>query len=190
VSETNASGRIEVVHGSMFAGKTEHMIARLRQERSHGKTVRAFKHAIDERYDPDHLVTHRGDLFDAARVSSAAQIPPLCEGADVVAIDEGHFFGMDLVQVARRLADRGATVLVAGITNDAWGRPFEPIPQLVELADEEILLRAPCRVCGEPAPFTQRMVAVDSVHMVGGLDEYEPRCAEHFTPLPGPPEQR
>lgn len=174
----------------MFSGKTEHLIARLRQEQADGKTVIAFKHSIDDRYDPDHLVTHRRDHFDALRVPDAAAILERSAGADVVAIDEGHFFKMALVPVVKELAARGATVLVAGITHDCWGRDFEPIPQLVELADEEVVLQAPCRVCGEPAPFTQRITSINTLHMVGGLDDYEPRCAEHFTPLPGPPEQR
>jgi thymidine kinase len=190
VNGKNAAGRIEVIHGSMFAGKTEHLIARLRQEQSRGKTVVAFKHAIDDRYDPDHLVTHRHDRFDALRVSSAAAILELCGEADVVAVDEGHFFRMALIPVVQELTERGVTVLVAGITHDCWGRDFEPIPQLAALADEEVVLQAPCRVCGKPAPFTQRMTAVNTLHMVGGLDDYEPRCAEHFTPFPGPPEQR
>lgn len=174
----------------MFAGKTEHVIARLRQEQSRGRTVKAFKHLIDDRYDPDHLVTHRGDHFDALRVSDAAAILNLSEGADLVAIDEGHFFTTGLIPVVRELVKRGVTVIVAGITNDAWGRPFEPMPQLAAIADEEVVLQAPCRVCGSPSPFTQRMVAVNTPHMVGGLDEYQPRCARHFTPLPDPPEQR
>lgn len=190
VNENNAKGRIEVVHGSMFSGKTEHLIARLRQEQARGKTVIAFKHSIDDRYDPDHLVTHRRDHFDALRASNAAAILDRCGNADVVAIDEGHFFRMDLIPVVEELTARGVTVLVAGITHDCWGRDFEPIPQLAELADEEVVLQAPCRVCGKPAPFTQRMSAVNTLHMVGGLDDYEPRCAEHFTPLPGPAEQR
>lgn len=184
-----ATGRLEVVHGSMFGGKTEHVIARLRQERALGRTVKAFKHAIDNRYDPDHLVTHREDRFDAVRVSSAESIMAYCDGVDVVAIDEGHFFKMALVSVVRTLLDRGMTVIVAGITHDAWGRPFEPLPQLAEMADEEVVRQAPCRVCGEPSPFTQRMTPVDTLYMIGGLGEYEPRCAKHFTPLPGPPGQ-
>jgi len=174
----------------MFAGKTEYVIARLRQEQSRGRTVKAFKHAIDARYDADHLVTHRGDRFEAEQVSSAVAIPDLCGRADVVAIDEGHFFKTALIPVVQELRQRGVTLIVAGITYDAWGRPFEPMPQLAEMADETVVCRAPCRVCGSPAPFTQRMTPVDTLHMVGGLDDYEPRCAEHFTPLPGPPEQR
>ncbi|MBN2560422.1 MAG: thymidine kinase [Phycisphaerae bacterium] len=184
------TGRLEVIHGSMFGGKTEHVIARLRQEQARGKTVKAFKHAIDNRYDPEHLVTHREDRFEAVRVSDAESIVDHCEGVDVVAIDEGHFFKMALVPVVRQLRDRGVTVIVAGISHDAWGRPFEPMPQLAQVADEEVLCQAPCRVCGDPAPFTQRTTAVNTLHMVGGLDDYEPRCAKHFTPLPDPPEER
>jgi thymidine kinase len=190
VSDKHANARIELIHGSMFSGKTEYLIARLRQERSQGKCVKAFKHAIDDRYDPDHLVTHQGDRFDAVRVSSAAAILDLCDQAEVVAIDEGHFFTTALITVVKQLVERGVSVIVAGISHDAWGRPFEPIPQLAQIADERVVLQAPCRICGAPAPFTQRMTPVNTPHMVGGLDDYEPRCAEHFTPLPGPPEER
>ncbi len=185
-----AAGRIEVVHGSMFSGKTEYLIARLRQLKAEGCRVIAFKHAIDDRYDPEHLVTHRSDRFDAVRVSQPEAILDQCGDADVVAIDEGQFFKMPLIPVVEKLAARGKIVLIAGITHDAWGRDFEPIPQLVKLADEAIVRQAPCRICGKPAPFTQRMTPVNHPHMIGGLDEYEPRCAAHFTPLPSPPEQR
>ncbi len=174
----------------MFGGKTEHVIARLRQASTDGKRVRAFKHAIDNRYDPDHLITHRQDRFDAVRVPDAASILDRCEGADVVAIDEGHFFKLDLVPVVQQLLDRGVSVIVAGISHDAWGRPFEPMPQLSEMADEVVVCQAPCRVCGKPSPYTQRMTPVGTLHMVGGLDDYEPRCADHFTPLDAPPEER
>lgn len=174
----------------MFGGKTEYLIARLRQEQARGRRVCAFKHAIDDRYAPGHLVTHGGDRFDAVRVPDAATILELADGVEVVAIDEGHFFKLELLAVVRTLLARGRIVLVAGITNDSWGRPFEPIPQLAEIADEEILRQAPCRVCGEPSPYTQRMTPVTTVFMVGGLGDYEPRCAAHFQALPGPPERR
>lgn len=174
----------------MFAGKTECVIARLRQAVADGLTVRAFKHAIDNRYDPDHLVTHRRDSFEALRVPDAASILNQIDGITLVAIDEGHFFKATLVPVVQELISRGVSVIVAGISHDAWGRPFEPMPQLAEMADEVVTLEAPCRVCGKPAPFTQRLTPIDTLHMVGGLADYEPRCAEHFTPLPGPPEKR
>lgn len=174
----------------MFGGKTEHMIARLRQEEGNGKKVIAFKHEIDNRYDAEHLVTHRRDRFDAIRVSDANSILEHLGDANVVAIDEGHFFHMTLIPVVEQLRALGITVLVAGITFDSWGRSFEPMPELAAMADAEVLKRAPCRVCGKPAPYTQRMTEVDTLHMVGGLDDYEPRCKEHFTPFHGPPEER
>jgi thymidine kinase len=190
MSKSHTTGRLEVVHGSMFAGKTEHMIARLRSEQGRGRRVRAFKHAIDDRYAADYLVTHPGDRFEATRVRNADAILAHAEQVDVIAIDEGHFFKLPLVAVVQTLLERGLIVLVAGITNDAWGRPFDPMPQLIALADEEVLCQAPCRVCGQPSPYTQRMTAVSTEFMVGGAGEYEPRCAAHFEPLPGQPETR
>jgi len=176
-------GLLEVVHGSMFGGKTEYMIARLREEQARGRRVRAFKHMIDDRYDPDHLVTHRQDRFVATRVGAAEELLSESEGYEVVAIDEGHFFTPALVEVVRAIRERCLVVIVAGITHDAWGRQFTPIPELARMADREILRQAPCSICGEPSPFTQRMTPVKSAHMVGGLGDYEPRCALHFEPL-------
>jgi len=183
-------GHLEVVHGSMFGGKTEHLISCLRRAQSRGQRVRAFKHCIDDRYDPTHLVTHTQDHFDAVRVPDAESILMRCDDVDFVAIDEVQFFKLPLLGVVRALLDRGISVVVAGISHDAWGRPFEPVPQLVEMADHVEVRQSPCRVCGAPSPYTQRMTQVDTLHMVGGLDDYEPRCEAHFEPLPGPPEQR
>lgn len=181
-------GRLEVVDGSMFAGKTERMIAALRQAQSQGLRVKAFKHCIDNRYDPTHLVTHTQDRFDAVPVPVAEAILAQSQDFDFIAIDEGHFFKRPLIAVVRQLLARGTSVIVAGLSNDAWGRPFEPMPQLRGIADVVTTKQSPCRVCGKPAGFTQRMTAVSTLHMVGGLEDYEPRCAEHFTPLRDPPE--
>jgi thymidine kinase len=174
----------------MFGGKTERLIARLRQAVSEGFRVRAFKHAIDNRYDAHHLVTHTQDRFDAIPVPDATTIMSNSEDVDLVAIDEGQFFRNALVPVVRQLLDRGVSVIIAGISHDAWGRPFEPMPQLHDMADDITLRQSPCRICGKPSPYTQRMTPVNTLHMVGGLDDYEPRCADHFTPLAGPPEPR
>lgn len=174
----------------MFAGKTEWMIARLRSEQARGRRVRAFKHAMDGRYDADHLVTHMGDKFEAVRIAAASDTLSQVDDVDVVAIDEGHFFRRALLDVVEELMRRGKVVMVAGITNDSWGRPFEPMPELAEMADETVLRRAPCRVCGRPAPFTQRLAPINTEFMVGGIGEYEPRCTAHFEPFPGPPERR
>lgn len=174
----------------MFAGKTERVIRSLRLAAAGGRRVVAFKHRIDDRYDPDHLVTHRNDRFRAVRVSAAGEILDHSAEAEVVAIDEGQFFKMALVPVVEALLARGVDVIVAGISHDAWGRPFEPIPELSDLAADVVLCQAPCSVCGRPSPFTQRITPSDIQHMVGGCDDYEPRCVHHFEPLPGPPEAR
>jgi thymidine kinase len=190
VEDPPRRGRLIVVHGSMFAGKTETLIARLRRAHADGLVVRAFKHSIDNRYDPTHLVTHTQDRFDAQPVPDADAVLKESAGADVVAVDEGHFFKLPLIPVVEKLIARGATVLVAGISNDAWGRPFDPMPQLCAIADEVVTKQSPCRVCGKPSPYTQRNTPINTLHMVGGLDDYEPRCADHFTPLAPPPENR
>jgi thymidine kinase len=174
----------------MFSGKTERLIARLRAAQRDGRRAAAFKHRMDDRYDAVHLVTHQQDRFEARRAADAAEIERLSAGADVIGIDEGHFFGPALLDVVRRLVGRGARVIVAGIDHNAWGRPFRPMPELAALADEVTLTAAPCRVCGAEARFSQRMVPVTTSYMVGGADAYEPRCARCFVPLPGePPEE-
>ncbi len=190
VSANPPRGRLTVIHGSMFAGKTEQLIARLRTEQAGGRRVLAVKHTIDDRYAPDHLVTHPGDRFPAVHVRTAAAILEQAVDVDTIAVDEGQFFKMALIPVVRTLLNRGIAVLVAGLSHDAWGRPFEPIPELAAQADEVIVCESPCRVCGQPSPYTQRITPVNTEFMVGGLGDYEPRCADHFSPLPGPPEQR
>lgn len=184
---TRATGRIEVIQGCMFSGKTEELIARLREAQAAGLRVRAYKHSIDDRYDPDHLITHTRERFDAIRAPGAEAIERDAADADVLGIDEGHFFGLPLVPVVQRLAAAGRRVIVVGLENDAWGRPFDPMPQLAELALNVVCKRCPCTVCGSAAMFTQRMVPVTDRCMVGGVGEYEPRCRAHFQPLPGPP---
>ena len=174
----------------MFGGKTEHLIACLRQAESGGQRVKAFKHYIDDRYDPTHLVTHAQDRFDAIRIKNAEAILDQCDGCDWVGVDEGHFFKTALIAVVQELLDRSISVVVTGISFDAWGRSFDPMPQLIEMADRVVLKQTPCRVCGKPSPFTQRMTEMDALHMAGGIGDYEPRCADHFTPLSCPPESR
>lgn len=181
------SGRIEVIKGCMFSGKTEELIARLRVAEEAGQTVRAFKHAIDSRYDPDHLITHLGERFDATRVPEAAAIERLSADAEVVGIDEGHFFNLPLIDAVRRLFLARKRVIIVGLENDAWGRPFDPMPQLAAMAHHVVTKRVACTKCGDAAPFTQRMVPVTDRTMVGGVGEYEPRCHKHFEPLAGAP---
>lgn len=191
VAKTQAGrGRLEVIRGCMFSGKTERLIARLRGAQGEGLRVVAFKHRIDDRYDATHLITHRQERFDALRAADAGEIERQAGAADVVGIDEGQFFGRGLVEVVRRLLARGQRVIIAGIDHDAWGRPFEPLPELAALADEDVLAAAPCTKCGADARYSQRMVAVNSDFMIGGAGDYEPRCEACFEPLSIPPEPR
>jgi thymidine kinase len=186
---TSPAGRLEVITGSMFSGKTERLIARLRAARTEGWRVGAIKHEIDNRYDPNVLITHTEDRYPAVRVGSAAEIVAAAGDWEVVGIDEGHFWGLSLVDAVSGLVAGGRRVIVVAIEFDAWGRPFPPTPQLSESADEVLHLYAPCRVCGKPARFSQRMVPVHSSVMVGGAEAYEPRCKRCFVPLDGiPPE--
>jgi thymidine kinase len=182
----HSPGRIEVICGCMFVGKTARLIERLDEARAAGRRVIAFKHAYDDRYDPGYLATHDDKRFPAITVPDAAQILAQYAGAEVVGIDEAQFFGRDLVDVCRAIMARGQHVLVVGIDHDAWGRPFPPLPQLKDMADDVELRHTPCTVCGRPARYSQRMVPVTDERMVGGPEAYEPRCAACFRPLPPP----
>lgn len=181
------AARIEVIQGCMFAGKTEELIGRLRDAKAGGLRVLAFKHAIDNRYDPDHLITHTREKFDAVRAPDVATIDRMAAEADVIGIDEGHFFGRPLIDCAVRLRDRGKRVIVVGLENDVWGRPLTPMPQLAELSMHVVSKRVPCTICGEAARFSMRLVPVTEPTMVGGVGDYEPRCGVHFQPVSNNP---
>ncbi len=187
-SSSNATdpGRLVVICGCMFAGKTGRLIACLEAAATAGRRVVACKHALDDRYDPRDLVTHDRRRLRATPVRDAAEIRQQVADADVVGIDEAHFFGRRLVAAVAALRGAGRLVYVVGLEFDAWGRPFPPLPELQAIADEVERLRAPCSVCGAPAPYSQRMVPVTDEHMVGGPAEYEPRCERHFEPLTVP----
>jgi thymidine kinase len=179
-------GRLVVICGCMFAGKTGRLIAHLQAAQTAGRRVVACKHRLDRRYDPTLLITHDGRRFPAVAVASAGQILREAGPAEVLGIDEAQFFGRELVGVCGEFRAAGGTAIVAGIDHDAWGQPFPPLPELTDLADEVERMEAPCTVCGRPAPYSQRMVPVVAGQMVGGPGEYEPRCADHFQPLPPP----
>jgi thymidine kinase len=182
--EHNGVGWIEVICGSMFSGKSEELIRRLRRARIARQRVLAFKPAIDDRYDEDDIVSHDARRIESLRVSSAREIlDAVDDTVEVVGIDEAQFFDCDLVDVCEELADAGRRVIVAGLDQDYLGRPFEPIPQLLAVAEYITKTLAVCMRCGRPANRTQRIIASDERVVVGAGEVYEARCRRCFRPL-------
>ena len=170
----------------MFSGKTALLIERLAAARAAGHRTLACKHQLDARYDATRLATHDGQAIPAVAVATAADVLARAGSADVIGIDEAQFFGRALIAVCQKLVSSGKTVIAAGIDHDTWGQPFPPLPELTALADEVEHKYATCTVCGQPARYHQRMVPVIQGNLVGGPNEFQPRCAAHFTPLPAP----
>ena len=185
------AGWIEVVCGSMFSGKTEELIRRLKRARIARQRVALFKPAIDVRYAADFgesaVVSHDSSAMASTPVHAAEQILLLVGDAEVVGVDEAQFLGAELVDVCTRLAQSGKRVICAGLDQDFMGQPFEPVPQLMAVAEHVTKLHAICVVCGAPANHSQRIVASESRVLVGEAESYEPRCREHFQPRPAEP---
>ncbi|RMD98258.1 MAG: thymidine kinase [Calditrichaeota bacterium] len=177
-------GWIEVICGSMFSGKTEELIRRLRRAQIAKQKVAIFKPAIDDRYSHDHIVSHSEQRIPSISVENAWQILEKSEDAQVVGIDEGQFFGMELVEVCNTLADHGKRVIVAGLDQDYEGKPFEPIPQLLAVAESITKTLAICVKCGSPANRTQRITGERGRVVVGAADVYEARCRKCHEPPP------
>lgn len=175
-------GWIEVITGCMFSGKTEEMIRRLRRAQYARQSVVVFKPAIDRRYSVDQVDSHSGLHIPSLLVGNALEIPDRVGDAQVVGIDEGQFMGPDLVAVCERLANDGRRVIVAGLDQDYLGRPFDPIPQLLAVAEYITKNLAICVVCGNPADRSQRVVNRDARVLVGEADAYEARCRIHWDP--------
>ena len=181
-------GRIEVVCGPMFAGKTEELLRRVRRAEVAGRRVVVINHALDIRHGTDRVASHAGLDYPSVAARSADDVErAVPDATDIVAIDEAHFFGSDLIPVATRLADRGMTVIVAGLDVTFEGDPFEPLPSLMALAERVDKLTAICAVCGEEAVFHVRVSATSAsptdpvAEHVGGLDKYQARCRRHFS---------
>jgi thymidine kinase len=178
-------GWIEVITGSMFSGKSEELIRRVRRAEIARQRVQLFKPRIDDRYAAGEIVSHSDMKMPSEVVSRAAEIlGRITEGTEVVGIDEGQFFDAGLLQVANDLADRGLRVIVAGLDQDYMGRPFEPMPQLMAVAEYVDKTLAICVRCGAPANRSQRLVAATDRVVVGGSQEYEARCRDCFQPGP------
>jgi len=165
----------------MFSGKTEELIRRLRQCVLAKRRVQTFKPRIDDRYDPERVVSHFGLAIEAIAVPSSAVLESkLHEDSEVVGVDEAQFFDVGIVDLVERLADRGVRVLIAGLDQDYLGRPFAPMPQLMAIAEHVQKVYAVCTLCGAPATRSQRVVEKCSTILVGGADAYEPRCRACF----------
>jgi thymidine kinase len=182
-------GRVEVVTGPMFAGKTEELLRRVRRALIGGRAVEVFTHALDTRRAADVVASHAGREHPSRGVRSAAEIEELTPaGTDLVGIDEAHFFGLELVPVVQELARRGHVVVVAGLDVTFAGLPFEPLPTLMALAERVDKLTAICTVCGEEAVFHQRIAPGSAgateliAEHVGGSEKYEARCRRDFSP--------
>ena len=179
----NAPGWIEVIAGSMFSGKSEELIRRLRRAKIARLKVQVFKPEIDVRYSRDHIVSHSEMRHESSAVRSAREILELLDpSTEVVGIDEAQFFDNDLVEVANTLAARGVRVIIAGLDQDYTGRPFEPMPQLLAVAEYITKTHAICVRCGQPANYSQRIVEVEGQVVVGAADAYEARCRRCFVP--------
>jgi len=178
-----SGGWIEVICGSMFSGKTEELIRRIRRAQIARQKVQVFKHSLDARYAQREVTSHNGLQWEAVPVESTEQLRSLIEpDTNVVAIDEGQFFDEELVDLCEDLADRGVRVIVAGLDMDFRGEPFGPMPQLMARAERVDKLQAICVVCGGPASRTQRLINGqpaaydDPVIMIGADEVYEARC--------------
>jgi len=176
-------GWIEVICGSMFSGKSEELIRRLRRAQIARQRVQIFKPKVDNRFSEDHIVSHSEMKIKSQLVSKAAEIVDLLDGrTQVIGIDEGQFFDMDLVYVCNKLADTGKRVIVAGLDQDFRGKPFDPMPQLLSIAEYITKTLAICVRCGAPANRTQRLVENSDLLLVGATDTYEARCRLCFEP--------
>ncbi|GAB4478854.1 MAG: thymidine kinase [Anaerolineales bacterium] len=180
------SGSVEVITGSMFCGKTDELIRRLRRATIARQKVQVFKPAIDTRYAVEKVTSHAGTEFIAKPIQTAGEIREFLEDdVTVVAIDEAQFFDDEIIPLVQELADRGIRVIIAGLDTDFRGEPFGPMPVLMAQAERVDKLQAICMVCGEPATRTQRLVNGQPAHyndpvvIVGAAELYEARCRKH-----------
>jgi len=169
-------GWIEVICGSMFSGKTEELLRRLKRARIAGLTVEIFKPNIDIRYSQTHVVSHDANSIASTPVDASGNIPLLCGNIDVVGIDEAQFFDPNLPDVCNLLAHQGIRVIVAGLDMDFKGQPFGPMPALMAMAEYVTKVHAICMHCGDLAHYSHRLTNNDQLLLLGETSTYEPLC--------------
>lgn len=177
---TGRRGTIEVITGSMFSGKTEELIRRLRRARFAGLKVEIFKPTVDNRYSGTMIVSHDDKSIVSTPVENAASILLLADDVDVVGIDEAQFFDNSVIEVCNKLADSGVRVVVAGLDMDFMGNPFGPMPALLSIAEYITKVHAICMHCGSLAQFSHRKSEESQVVVLGEKDKYEPLCRECY----------
>ncbi|PKQ45888.1 thymidine kinase [Confluentibacter flavum] len=180
VNHKEQFGWIEVICGSMFSGKTEELIRRLKRAQFAKQKVEIFKPAIDVRYNEDKVVSHDANEIRSTAVPAAANIPILADGCDVVGIDEAQFFDDEIVRVCNDLANKGVRVIVAGLDMDFKGNPFGPMPNLMATADYVTKVHAVCTRTGNLAQYSYRKSKNDNLVLLGETDEYEPLSRAAF----------
>lgn len=179
----NVTGWIEVIAGSMFSGKSEELIRRLNRARIARQRVQVFKPGIDERYSIEEIASHSGQKHVSVPVSTTEEmLSHIREDTEVIGIDEAQFFDMAIIDAVNRLAESGKRVIIAGLDQDFMGKPFEPMPQLLSIAEFITKTHAICVKCGSTANYSQRTVESEARVEVGAADKYEARCRRCFIP--------
>jgi thymidine kinase len=181
VDSSKQKGWIEVICGSMFSGKTEELIRRLKRAKFARQKVEIFKPEIDTRYDEEKVVSHDSNYILSTPVPASSNILLLANDVDVVGIDEAQFFDMELVGVCNQLANSGIRVIVAGLDMDFMGKPFGPIPAILSTAEYITKVHAICVRCGNLAHYSHRKVSDEKLVMLGEKDTYEPLCRYCYT---------
>ena len=183
LESASRKGYIEVVCGSMFSGKTEELIRRLKRAKFANQKVEIFKPCIDTRYSEEEVVSHDSHAIRSTPVDSPQNILLMSSDVDVVGIDEAQFFDESIVDVCRQLADNGVRVIVAGLDMDYMGKPFGPMPALMATAEYVTKVHAICVRCGNLAHHSHRLTADEKLVMLGEKDTYEPICRHCFAGL-------
>ncbi len=193
MSEARMGGSIEVICGSMFSGKTEELIRRIRRAQIARQRILVFKHSLDDRYSPGAVASHDGGRTVAIPITRSAELlEHLVPALEVVAVDEVQFLDEEIVPIVLELADRGLRMILAGLDLDFRGEPFGPVPRLMALAEQVVKLQAICMVCGAAASRTQWLIGGQPAHysdpviLVGESDVYEARCRVHHIVLGRP----
>ncbi|AVP35490.1 thymidine kinase [Staphylococcus felis] len=194
--EAYHSGWIECITGSMFSGKSEELIRRLRRGIYAKQKVVVFKPTIDDRYQKEKVVSHNGNAIEAITIMSASEIFDYdLKGVDIIGIDEIQFFDKDIVHIAEQLAEKGYRVITAGLDMDFRGEPFHPVPEMLAVSEHITKLQAVCAVCGASSSRTQRLIdgkpakLNDPTILVGANESYEPRCRAHHVVAPSETEE-